>query len=163
MYVFGNFCHQFYQYYHNHHHNYHFNHHHHYLYFFLSYAQNVVFDVRTKRTKLPELRGGGGGREGGTPPTKFAGPGLPAPLPPPLSSPTRKVLPPGTISPTRKTPHGAPHISQNPRPTEPHAAHRRAARAPVMGALCPPPPHFQVRVVGPAVKVYLDLLHVEVA
>ena len=29
--------------------------------FFWSYAQNVVFDVRKKRTKLPELGSGGGG------------------------------------------------------------------------------------------------------
>ena len=36
----------------HHHHNYHFNHHHH-LYFFLSCGQEVVFDVRKKRTKLP--------------------------------------------------------------------------------------------------------------
>ena len=28
--------------------------------FFWSYAQNVVFDVRKKRYKLPEMRGGGG-------------------------------------------------------------------------------------------------------
>ena len=58
---FCNFFHQFHQYNYHHHHNYHFNHHHHHLYFFLSYAQNVVFDVRKKRTKLPELRGCGGG------------------------------------------------------------------------------------------------------
>ena len=57
---FGHFYHQFHQYYHHHHHNYNFNHHHHHLYFFVSYAQYVVFDVRKKRTKLPELRGGGG-------------------------------------------------------------------------------------------------------
>ena len=30
-----------------------------YLYIFLSYAQNIVFVVRKKRTKLPELGGWG--------------------------------------------------------------------------------------------------------
>ena len=58
----GHFYHQFHQYYHHHHHNHNFNHHHHHLYFFLSYAQYVVFDVRKKRTKLPEWGGGGRGR-----------------------------------------------------------------------------------------------------
>ena len=56
---FCNFFHPFHQYNYHHHHNYHFNHHHHHLYFFLSYAQNVVFDVQKKRTKLPKLGGGG--------------------------------------------------------------------------------------------------------
>ena len=36
-----------------------------YLYIFLSYAQNIVFVVRKKRTKLPELGGLGGGGGGG--------------------------------------------------------------------------------------------------
>ena len=36
---------------------------HHHLYWFLSCAQYVVFDVRKKKTKLPEMRGGEGGGE----------------------------------------------------------------------------------------------------
>ena len=55
-----NFCHNHHQNYHNYHHNYHCNHHYHHWHFFWSYAQNIVFDVRKKRTKLPELGSGGG-------------------------------------------------------------------------------------------------------
>ena len=55
---FSHFC-------HNYHHNYHCNHHyHHHQKKFWSYAQNVVFDVLKKRTKLPELGSGGGGFRG---------------------------------------------------------------------------------------------------
>ena len=46
---------------HHYHHDYHFNHH---YYSISSYAQNVVFDVRKKRTTLPKLGGGGRGNLG---------------------------------------------------------------------------------------------------
>ena len=53
VFCFGNFCHH----YHHHHHKGNFNHHYHHWYFIGSYAQNVVFDVQKKRTKLPQLGG----------------------------------------------------------------------------------------------------------
>ena len=56
---FGNFFHHYYQNYYYQYHNYHFNYHYHHWYCIPSYAQNVVFDVRKKMTKLPELGEGG--------------------------------------------------------------------------------------------------------
>ena len=58
------FCHNYHQNYHNYHHNYHCNHHHHHRNFFWLYVQNVVFYVRKRRTKLPELGRWGVGDSG---------------------------------------------------------------------------------------------------